>query len=202
VLTTPSPRPRREALAMTLRQLVLVTHRWLGLSTGLILTIAGVTGTVMVFATGWLHQVIGPLHTSLAAGRPGTLVVLAATAAALLLEAGGLVLWWRRKLVTVETGVSWRRGLADLHHVTGVFGLALMVILAATAVMMPFVTVESDPWLRKVIVGLHTTRDYGWAVKTLLGAASLGFAVQGVTGVVMWWKPGRMGAGRQSAAVS
>lgn len=182
---------------MTLRQFVLVTHRWLGLSTGLVLAIAGATGAVLVVATGRLHQVFGPVHTSLAAGRLGTLAVLAATAAAVLLEAGGLVLWWRRKRVTVETRGSWRRGLADLHHVTGVFGLVLMVILAVTAVLIPFVTPESNPWLRKVIVGLHTTRDYGWAVKTLFGAASLGFVVQGVTGVVMWWKPGRAGAGRQ-----
>lgn len=184
---------------MTLRHVVLVTHRWLGLSTGLILTIAGATGTVLVFATGRLHQVVGPVHTSLAAGRPGTLVVLAATAAAVLLEAGGIVLWWRRKLVTVETRVSWRRGLADLHHVTGIVGLGLMVILAVTAVMIPFVTPESKPWLRTVIIGLHTTRDYGGVVKTLFGAASLGFVVQGVTGIVMWWQPGRTGTGRQSA---
>jgi len=181
---------------MSLRQLVLVTHRWLGLTTGFILAIAGATGTVLVFATGRLRGLTGPIHEALAVGRIGAVVVLAATAAALLLEAGGLYLWWRRKVVTVETRFGWRRVLADLHHVTGLFGLVLMMILAATAVMMRFVTPESNPWLREVIVDLHTTRTYGWALKTLFGAASLGFVVQGVTGAVMWWQPGRGGAGR------
>jgi uncharacterized iron-regulated membrane protein len=176
---------------MTLRQLVLVTHRWLGLSTGLILAIAGATGTVLVFATGRLRGLTGPVHEALAAGRIGAWVVLAATALAVLLEAGGVYLWWRRKVLTIETRFGWRRMLNDLHHVSGLAGLVLMTVLAVTAVMMRFVTPASNPWLREVIVDLHTTRDYGWALKTLFGAASLGFVVQGVTGVVMWWKPGR-----------
>jgi uncharacterized iron-regulated membrane protein len=139
---------------------------------------------------------MGPIHESLALGAVGTWIVLAATMAAVLLEAGGLILWWRRKVLTVATRLGWRRVLADLHHVTGLLGLVLMVILAVTAVMMRFVTPESNPWLRTVIVDLHTTRSYGWALKTLFGVASLGFVAQGITGVAMWWKPGRTGASR------
>lgn len=176
---------------MPLRQLVLITHRWLGLSTGLILAIAGATGTVLVFATGRLRGLTGPVHEALAVGRIGAMVVLAATAAAVLLEAGGVYLWWRRKVFTVETRFGWRRMVNDLHHLTGLAGLVLMLMLAVTALLMRVVTPESNPWLRDVIVDLHTTRDYGWALKTLIGLASLGFVVQGVTGVVMWWKPGR-----------
>ncbi len=181
---------------MTPRRVVLVTHRWLGLSTGLVLAIVGATGTLLVFATGRLRGLTGPVHESLGVRGPGTWIVLAATAAAILLEAGGLVLWWRRKVFRVETRFGWRRVLVDLHHVSGLVGLVLMVILAVTAVMMRFVTPESNPWLRDLIVDLHTTRDYGWPLKTLFGVASLGFVVQGVSGILMWWQPGRASAGR------
>lgn len=179
---------------MTVRHAVLVTHRWMGLGSSLILAAVGGTGAMQVYSTGRLRDLTGPLHESLFLGRPGTYVVLAATVAALLLDAGGLVLWWRRKVLTVETRFGWRRTLTDLHHVTGLFALVLMVILAATAVMMRFVTPESDPWLRKIIVDLHTTRDYGWALKALFCLGSLGFVVQGVSGLVMWYRPGRSAA--------
>ncbi len=176
---------------MTLRRYVLVTHRWIGLATGLVLAIAGATGAVLVFATGRLRGLTGPVHESLGVDGPGTWIVLTATAAAVLLEAGGLVLWWRRKVVRIEMRFGWRRLLVDLHHLTGVAGLVLMAALALTALLMRLVTPEAHPWLRTLIVDLHTTRNYGWPLKTLFGVASLGFVVQGVTGILMWWRPGR-----------
>lgn len=185
---------------MTLRQLVLVTHRWLGIPTGFIVALAGGTGAVLVFVTGRLRGPIWQVHEALGVGRPGAWVVLTATAVAVLLQAGGIYLWWRRKVLRVETRFGWRRTLNDLHHVTGLVGLVLMTILAVTAVMLRFVTPESNPWLRNVLMDLHTARNYGWALKTLFAVASLGFVVQGVTGVVMWWKPGRRAGGAAGMA--
>lgn len=176
---------------MTVRQVVLVTHRWLGLSSALVLAAVGVTGAIQAYSYGRVRDVMGPAHEALFLGRPGTWIVLAATVAALLLEAGGLILWWRRKVFRVETRFGWRRTLADLHHVTGVLALALMVLLAGTALLMRVVTPESNPGLRTLIVDLHTTRTYGGVLKAIFSAASLGFAVQGVTGAVMWWRTGR-----------
>lgn len=176
---------------MTVRQAVLVTHRWMGLASSLVLAVAGATGTILVFASGRLRGLTGPLHESLYLGRLGTWIVLAATAAALLLEIGGLVLWWRRKVLRIETRFGWGRAVSDLHHVTGVVALVLMALLAATALLMRVVPPDDDPWLRQVIVDLHTTRNYGWPLKAILGLASLGFSVQGLSGLVMWWRTSR-----------
>lgn len=173
---------------MTFRQFVLVTHRWLGLASAAVLIIAGGTGAVLLYPeTILLRRIAGKLHQDLAIGGPGRLIVVTFTAAAVLLELGGLVLWWKRRSWRVRWGAGWRT-LDDLHHAVGVFGLALMLVLAVSGVGLAFVAPQDQPWLRGLLMDAHTSRGFAVWLKGLYAVASLGFVVQGVTGVVIWWK--------------
>jgi uncharacterized iron-regulated membrane protein len=184
---------------MTVRGLLLVTHRWVGLASCFILAITGGTGAFMVwpgFLPGSLvRRAIGRLHETLALGRPGAWIVLGATIAAVLLQVTGIVLWWRRKAVAVQLRGGWRRAMNDLHHSAGVVALVIMLVLAVSGVGMVFITPDPFPDLRKVIVDWHTARAFPFPIKVLYTAGTLGFAVQGFTGLIMWWRP----RGRSSA---
>src|SRR5688572_1320801 len=104
---------------MSFRQLVLVTHRWLGLGSSGILAIVGLTGAFLITPGLPLRKIAGGLHEKLALGTPGAWIVTIATAAAVLLELGGCFLWWKQKLLRVRSGKGWRQALIDLHHVVG-----------------------------------------------------------------------------------
>ena len=174
---------------MTSRELVLVTHRWLGLSSSVVLAIVGLTGAGLIWpSASLLRRISGRLHEELGLGGLGFWLVVWATVAAVLLELGGVVLWWKRKALAVQTRSGWWRALADFHHPAGVILAPLMLILSVTGVGMAFVTPDNYPNLRDVIFRLHTTRDYSTFVKLLYLLGTLGFMVQGVTGVVMWWR--------------
>ena len=73
----------------------------------------------------------------------------------------------------------------------GLLGLPLMLLLAATGVGMAFVTPDNQPELRRVIFDFHTTRGFSTAVKVVYALGTMGFLLQGVTGFVIWWGPGR-----------
>ena len=86
---------------MTIRQLVLVTHRWMGLPSAAILALLGATGVVLQWAEDVavldaVQRYASALHERLALGRFGHWVVVTTTAIAVLLELGGIVLWWKR----------------------------------------------------------------------------------------------------------
>src|SRR6185503_7314238 len=136
-----------------------------------------------------IRRIAGPMHQDLWLGRFGWWLVVLATILAVVLEAGGAYLWWKRKIVWVRAGGGWRRTINDLHHVTGAIGFVLMLILAVTGVGMSFVTPENMPKLRGVIMNWHTTRSFPTPVKVLYAFGTLGFVLQGVTGVAMWWRP-------------
>ena len=176
-----------------IQSIILVTHRWLGLSSSLILAIVGLTGAVLVFpGTSALKRIAGPLHERLALGRFGWWIVVLATIAAVFLELGGLLLWWKRKTISVRMRSGWRVGLFDLHHALGLFGLPLMFLLAISGVGMAFVTPDNQPQLRRVIFDFHTTRGFPMPIKLVYMAGTSGFLLQGVTGIVIWWwKPRR-----------
>ena len=166
------------------RRLILVTHRWIGLSTSLVLIIAGATGAMMVWGfQGEFRRAVGRIHENLALGSLGTWIVVVATAGAILLQLGGLLLWWKRKTVSVRTGAGWKAGVIDLHHAVGVLGLLLMLLLAATGVGMRMV---GPGVVRKTIVDFHTSRRFPLAIDIVYAVGSLGFVVQGVTGILMW----------------
>jgi hypothetical protein len=46
------------------------------------------------------------------------------------------------------------------------------------------------PDLRRTVSRLHTTAGYPAGVRVVYTVGSLGFAIQGLTGVVMWWRRG------------
>jgi uncharacterized iron-regulated membrane protein len=172
---------------MTVRQFLVVTHRWIGLCAAIVLAVAGATGAVMVWdAGGVIQRVAGRLHETLALGRIGAAVVTAATAGALLLQCSGVILWWKRKTVTVRLGRGWKPALVDLHYAAGIFGLVLMILLSATALGMKWLPHGPDSWSR-TIGRIHTARTFPAPVKFIWAVGSLGFLVQGVTGVSMWW---------------
>jgi uncharacterized iron-regulated membrane protein len=172
-----------------LRTVVLVTHRWIGLATSLVLSIVGLTGVVFFMPPSALTRASGRVHESLGLGSFGARIVFLATLCGVLLQLGGLYLWWRRKLMTIRLRSGWRRALIDLHHVAGLTGFLIMLTLAATGVVLVLVGPQDHAGLRKVAMDLHTARTYGWPIKVLYAAATSGFLIQGLTGVVMWWRP-------------
>ncbi len=172
---------------MTSRRFVLLTHRWIGLSTSFVLAIAGATGAVLALpGPELIRRASSLLHETLALGRAGNVIVLTATGAAVVLQLGGVWLWWKRKSLAVRLSAGWRRAAIDLHHAAGALGLVLMLLVAVTGVGM---TVMAPGSVRAMFVDLHTARNYALPVKLLYALGSLGFLVQGVTGVLMWWKP-------------
>ena len=177
---------------MAFRQLILVTHRWIGVAVSAFLCVIGLTGAVFFWPeTSWVTRASGRLHETLALGPIGGWIVLLATACAVLLQVGGLYLWWQRKALKVRFQSGWRRALFDLHHLVGFTGFILMFILAATGVILFFVSPQDNPWLRKIAMDLHSARSYGWPIKVLYVTATIGFVVQSITGLVMWWRPSK-----------
>jgi len=173
---------------MTARRFVLVTHRWLGLGASVVLAVAGATGAVMVWeGEHLLRRVAGRFHTDLALGRVGAWIVLAAAVAAVLLQIGGVILWWKRKLVTVRLRAGWPSALFDLHHAVGILGVALMITMAVTALCLPFLS-QGQSELRQLVMTWHTGREFPMPVKVIYSLAATGFLIQGVSGVLMWWR--------------
>jgi len=180
---------------MSWRRWILVTHRWIGLSTSLVLIVAGATGAMMVWGfQGDFRRAVGRIHENLSLGSTGEWIVLIATGGAVLLQFGGVILWWKRKTFRVRTGAGWRAGVIDLHHAAGALGLLLMLLIAATGVGM---RIAGPGPVRRAIVDFHTSRRFPLAIDIVYAIGSLGFVVQGVTGVLMWWRkagPVKMGS--------
>ncbi len=173
---------------MTLRHIILLVHRWLGLPSAVVLVIVGGTGAAMLLPDSRLGRFAGPFHERLALGLIGEWVVVTTTGLAVLLEFSGAILWWRRKQLTVRRGRGWWRAMDDLHHVMGTLLLPLMLLLAVTGFGLDAVGPD-QPELRRLTMAYHTAGPFPVVVKLLYLLATLGFVVQGLTGVVMWWKP-------------
>lgn len=172
---------------MSLRRLVLISHRWIGLGTSGILGILGVTGAVMVWGGDhWLRRMTGRLHETLALGSTGEWIVVIATAAAVFLQIGGVFLWWKRTAKPAPAAPGWRRRWLDLHQAAGALGLWIMLALAGTGVAMDLTAPGS---VRRTVVDLHSGRRFSLPVKALYAMGSLGFLIQGATGVMIWWRP-------------
>jgi uncharacterized iron-regulated membrane protein len=101
------------------------------------------TGAVQARRSGteWnatLPRRIHALHVSLMSGRAGGKIVGAITAIALFLVLSGVILWWRDKLWRVRWSASWKRVIFDLHHSLGVIAALVMLIIAASGVIMHY----------------------------------------------------------------
>jgi uncharacterized iron-regulated membrane protein len=172
-----------------LQRLILVTHRWLGLASSIVLSIVGMTGAVLAWpGRSLVHRIAGRFHETLALGSIGWWLVVIATMAAVILQIGGLLLWWKRKRIAVQWKSGWRQGFSDLHHAAGILWLPLMAVLAVSGVAMAFVTPDSQPELRRVVFAVHTARSLPTPIKLLYTVGTTGFLIQGITGVVMWWR--------------
>ena len=78
-------------MASRFRSFVLITHRWLGFTSSVVLPIVGLTGAILICpGTSLLKRVAGPLHERLGMGRVGWWLVVLATVIAVLVELGGL----------------------------------------------------------------------------------------------------------------
>ena len=78
--------------------------------------------------------------------------------------------------------------VVDLHNSIGVLAVSIMLVLAVTGAARPVV---KHPSLRPMISLLHTTEGFPTPIKVLYAVGSMGFMVQGVTGLLMWWRPRR-----------
>lgn len=186
--------PRGTIEAMTVRQFMVWSHRWLGLGSGIVLAIAGLTGAlVLVHWSDPVNEWLIEVHLNLLGGTAGAWVVLAASFVGVLLQLGGLYLWWRTKSVALRLDRGWWRAAYDLHNVVGIVGLLLMGLLAATAVgRMCFRLVPLPPALEilpRANARLHSATGFYWPIQVVWGLGSLAFVVQAVTGALVWWRP-------------
>ena len=181
-----------------MRRFIISCHRWLGLGSSVLLSVIGLSGAAfLVPAPPYVRPLLDELHVTLMIPGAGKWIVLAASAAAVFLELSGLYLWWRRKSWTIRWRSGWRLAANDLHHVVGAILLALMLLLAVTALgriaLRPFVPPSSI--VLKANSALHTGLRFPAPVKVVYAIGGFGFLVQGVTGVLMWWPVrGRSGA--------
>jgi iron complex outermembrane receptor protein len=84
----------------------------------------------------WLYD----LHMDLLAGEPGRQVVGWSGYAVLALLATGLAAWWPRgtwrKAVAFKRGAGPQRRLRDLHKLTGLWSVVLLIVLSATGALL------------------------------------------------------------------
>lgn len=179
---------------MTLRAFLLWSHRWLGLVWSLLIVLAGVTGALVLLP--WPEPTFTVLldwHIGLVAGQAGAWVVVAATVATLLLQLGGVYLWWPTKSLRLRRDRGWWRFAYDLHNLTGVVGLPVMGLLAATAigrvVFREFPLPPSLSIVPRLVSRLHTAGGFPVVLQIVYAVFSLAFVVQAVTGVLVWWRP-------------
>jgi uncharacterized iron-regulated membrane protein len=187
-----------------MRSFWLVTHRWLGLLATPVLVVVGLTGAYLV----WIRdERLGHFHANLALGSVGSWIVNVATLVGAFMVVGGLVLWWRRRIWKIDRSKGWWRFLFDLHHVLGVLGAGLMLVIAlsGTALMMtegirkrrsldrndPDYPTAAEFRLIRTINAVHTARPFKGTFGIFWVICSAAFAIEGITGVVMWWKPAK-----------
>ena len=174
-----------------MRELMLVGHKWLGIVSSVVLGIAGFTGAVLVFRDEKGTGLILKLHEDLALGKAGWAVVVLGSVAAILLQMSGVYLWWKRKSLRIRTDAGWRRLAFDLHHAAGALGCLLMIVIAATGVGRVAVRVldftDAFPSFQAAMSQIHTTKGFSMPMKILFFLGSLGFCVQALTGVAMFW---------------
>lgn len=187
---------------MSLRTFVILTHKWIGLASSLVLSIAGLTGALLVWPEVLPTEVvntIGALHVELLAGRSGANVMIGFTALGILLQAGGLYLWWPTKRLRIRRDAGFWRWSYDVHNTIGVLFYVVMLILGVTAIGRAIIGTVGVPGLSevgvKIVAYSHTTNRFPFPLKLVWAIGSLGFLAQGVTGVVMWLKPGRAATG-------
>ncbi|MGE0812476.1 MAG: PepSY domain-containing protein [Vicinamibacterales bacterium] len=181
---------------MSFRTFMLWSHRWLGLTSGVLVLIAGLTGSLVMLpfaqpTRAWLLE----LHMNLLAGRAGAWLVVAVTVVSLLLQVGGVYLWWPPKSLRLRTDRGWWRFSYDFHNWVGVVGLLIMGLLGATALGRVFFRAVPVPlaieFVPRVVSRLHTAGGFPLPLQAIYFVGSLGFVAQAITGALVWWRPSK-----------
>ena len=165
---------------MTLRNLTVVAHRWLGLATSIVVVAAGLSGALLVWPIG---RGMASWHTNLGLGRAGALIVLVGTWIAVALIASGLYLWWKSRTLRVRTRAGWRAFVIDLHYSLGALTLLITLLIAATGALRPILPQSQ---LHHVVTRLHLSAGFPAPIKMVYTIGSIAVAVQGLTGILMW----------------
>ncbi len=134
------------------------------------------------------HRAAGRLHENIGLGPAAAWVVFLSTLAGVVLQLSGLFPSWQRKAVGVRTRSGWKVAFFVIHHLAGGVGFPLMLILTLTGSIMAMVRPDDYRPLRQVSVALHTGGAFPWPIKLAYLMATTGFLIQGVTGLVMWWR--------------
>ena len=178
-----------------MRARLLTLHRWLGLPASFVLAITGLTGAVlMVTAPSTVGKIAGHLHENmglrlLGFGAAGERLVAVITLAGVLLQLSGIVLWWKRRSLRVEFGGSLSRTIHDLHHAAGAVAFVMMLVISSAAAAYWFLPLGTGA---SMVNRLHHGRTYPAPVKVVYVLGSLGFTVQGCTGLLMWARRQRL----------
>jgi uncharacterized iron-regulated membrane protein len=182
-----------------MRQLFRVTHKWLGIAITLPLLVIGVTGAAMV----WIKP--APRLHLLHAGEPTMLwstVVNVVTALSVLLLAGGVYLWWRRRSFRIDRTRGPWRFMWDMHQAFGAAAAVVMLVIALTGLGLfatrdisrrlglprtdPTYPTRNERVVRRLIHDAHTSGVLKFPLGPVWSIASLGFALQGLTGIYTW----------------
>lgn len=178
-----------------MRSLLLPLHRWVGLPASLVLAVTGFTGAVlMVSAQSTAGRIAGHLHENLGLrlaglGSTGELLVASVTLAGVGLQLSGIMLWWKHRRFRVALGSGLTRTIHDLHHAAGAAAFLMMLLIAGAAAAYYFLPLGTAA---STVNRLHHGRTYAAPVKVLYVLGSLGFTVQGCTGVLMWARRQRL----------
>lgn len=124
------------------------------------------------YLMSWLYQ----LHMQLLAGDLGSQLVGWSGVAMLLLMVSGVIAWWprgrwRKALAFKRDAVPIRR-LRDLHKLSGLWSVALLIVLVATGVLLALPVVTQALLAPAAIPAPTSTRNVGRAVTIVQALAT------------------------------
>lgn len=183
-----------------MRRFLRLSHKWLGIATTLPLMLIGVTGAAMV----WIKPAptLHLLHSGDVDAPVWRIVANVVTGIGALVMAGGVYLWWRRRSFRIDrTRGAWRF-MWDLHQAFGAAAAIVMLVIALSGLGLyttrdisrrlglprtdPTFPTRNERVVRRLIHDAHTSGVLKFPLGPLWTIASLGFALQGVTGIFTW----------------
>jgi hypothetical protein len=137
-------------MAFRFRSFVLITHRWLGLTSSVVVSIVGLTGAILVWPGTSLLKRVAARFTNGSMGKVGWLVARHGHRRVTRVGRPGSLVEAKDDRGANPSG--WRQGLFDIHHAAG--PLACRSCSCRSRSGMAFVTPTSHPALRRVIFSI------------------------------------------------